>query len=153
MNKEGIKTILQEILNKLTVTVDDISVIENESGVVFMIQTNEADLLIGTNGANLIALNHIVKRLVEKKELAENKNFTIDVNNYQKQRNENLVTRVKVIADKVKEFKVDVEMDPMTSYERMIVHSILADDPEILTESSGVGRDRKIVIKYKKNEV
>jgi len=153
MNKEGIKTILQEILNKLTVTVDDISVIENESGVVFMIQTNEADLLIGTNGANLIALNHIVKRLVEKKELAENKNFTIDVNNYQKQRNENLVTRVKVIADKVKEFKVDVEMDPMTSYERMIVHSILADDPEILTESSGVGRDRKIVIKYIKNEV
>jgi len=149
MNKEDIKTILQEILERLTVTVDEISVIENEGGVVFMTQTDEADLLIGINGANLIALNHVIKRIAEKKGLAEDKNFTIDVNNYQKQRNESLVTTVKAIVGKVKELKVDVEMDPMTSYERMIVHSVLADDPDVSTESSGVGRDRRVVIKYK----
>jgi len=149
MNKEGIKTIIHDVLDKLTVDADEISVIEDENGIVFMIQTGEANLLIGMNGANLIALNHIVKRVVDKKELGGEKNFTIDVNNYQRQKNEILINKVKILADRVKSLKTDVEMDPMSSYERMIVHSILADDQEVSTESSGTGRDRKVVIKYK----
>ena len=40
-------------------------------------------------------------------------------------------------------------MDPMSSYERMIVHSFFAETPDIKTESKGEGRDRRVVIKFK----
>ena len=39
-------------------------------------------------------------------------------------------------------------MDPMSPYERMIVHSIFSEDPQIKTGSVGEGRERRVVIEY-----
>jgi predicted RNA-binding protein Jag len=52
------------------------------------------------------------------------------------------------MSDRAKSFKIDVELDPMSSYERMIVHSYLEGVPEIKTESIGEGSSRRVVIKY-----
>ena len=115
-----------------------------------MINTDEARFLIGNNGANLIALNHVVKRIVDKRKKEEEfTNFTIDVNSYQKQRNEELQNKAKMLAERAKSLHADVEMEPMTPYERMVVHTTLAGDLEVETASVGFGKDRKVVIKYK----
>ena len=53
------------------------------------------------------------------------------------------------MAERARFFKKDIEMSPMTAYERMIVHSSFSDFPDIETESFGGGRDRFVVIKYK----
>ena len=115
-----------------------------------MITTDEARFLIGNNGANLIALNHVVKRIVDKRKKEEEfKNFTIDVNSYQKQRNEELQNKAKMLAERAKSLHVDVEMEPMTPYERMVVHTTLAGDLKWKQHRLDLEKDRKVVIKYK----
>ena len=52
------------------------------------------------------------------------------------------------MASRAKTFKRDIELEPMSSYERMIVHSTLADDTAVRTESDGEGKFRKVIIKY-----
>ena len=49
-------------------------------------------------------------------------------------------------AEKVKESKKETELEPMNSYERRIVHTILASVKGIKTESAGFGPDRRVVI-------
>ncbi len=53
-----------------------------------------------------------------------------------------------MLAKRARSFKIDVEMDPMTSYERMLVHSHLEGRPNIKTESIGEGKERRLVIKF-----
>ncbi|MEK7151898.1 MAG: R3H domain-containing nucleic acid-binding protein [Patescibacteria group bacterium] len=150
MTTEEIKDIIEEILKHLTIPFNGVDIVSGEIGVVFMINTDEARFLIGNNGANLIALNHVVKRIVDKRKKEEEfTNFTIDVNSYQKQRNEELQNKAKMLAERAKSLHADVEMEPMTPYERMVVHTTLAGDLEVETASVGFGKDRKVVIKYK----
>ena len=56
---------------------------------------------------------------------------------------------VRLLAQRARLFKHDVEMGPMSAYERLVVHELFADDPEIKTESQGEGKFRHIVLKHK----
>jgi spoIIIJ-associated protein len=114
----------------------------------FMIITPETSILIGEGGARLLALNHLMKRIVEKKFGADATAFMVDVNGYQKKQVDDIRTKAHMLAERARYFKSTVEMDPMSSYERMIVHSEFADSPDIVTESVGAGRDRHLVLKY-----
>jgi len=150
MNKEIIEKIIEDILNKLTISFDDIETIDRGESFVFMIRTQDARSIIGSMGANLSAFNHVVKRVVDQKNNTDERvRFIIDVNNYQEHKNEEIKNKAKILASRVKSFKTSLEMDSMSSYERMLVHSALSDDCDIETESTGIGKDRRVVIKFK----
>ena len=61
---------------------------------------------------------------------------------------ERLKLKAKILANRARDMKANIEMDPMSSYERLIVHGILTNEPSVKTESTGEGRNRRIVIKY-----
>jgi len=151
MNDE-IKNIIQEILNKLTIQFENIDILKQDERYIFMINTKEANQLIGVDGVNLLALNHIIKRVANKKNTNENNfyNFTVDINHYQLKKNEEIENRTKIIKERVISFHMDIEMEPMSSYERMLVHSILTEDDNVETQSIGFGKDRRVVVKFKK---
>jgi predicted RNA-binding protein Jag len=119
----------------------------------FMVITPENSILIGEGGTRLLALNHLIKRVVEKKFGPDATTFMIDVNGYQKKQVDEIRTKAHMLAERARYFKSTVEMDPMSSYERMIVHSEFADSPDIATESAGMGRDRHILLKYTESKV
>ncbi len=52
------------------------------------------------------------------------------------------------VAEEARNLKTDILMEPMSSYERMVVHSTLAGIPDISTESVGLGKDRRLKVKY-----
>jgi len=146
-----IKSTIEEVLRLMKVPFDMVDVLENPhtSSPKFVIKTAESALLIGTRGANLLAFNHLIKRMASKgKEDEESSKFFIDVNNYQEKIEEELKNKAKIMSERAKSFKVDIELEPMSSYERMIIHSSLQDIPDIKTESKGEGRERRVVIKY-----
>ncbi len=155
MNKEEIKKILEEIIEKMGVSTNDVIVSESADGTVrFCVKTEESSLLIGDKGSGLLALNNLVKKIVEKKSRtlpadAESAPFFVDVNDYQEKKIEELKNKANILAERARAFKTEVEMEPMSSYERMIVHSIFTDTPDIKTESMGEGRERRVVIKPK----
>lgn len=116
----------------------------------FMIKTADAPLLIGDNGKHIAALTHVVKKIYENKfvkDEAAKHWFLIDVNDYNKKRIEEIKDIARMHAQRVRYFKKDIEMRPMNSYERRIVHSILQEYPDIATQSTGDGLERRVVIK------
>jgi len=145
--QEQVQNTLQTLLSKMGCS-GEVDVIEYHDGVQFTIKTRDGGLLIGENGQNLIALNHLVRKITDrlfKKE--EQFRFSIDVNDYQRQRHESLRDLARMSAQRVRYFKKEVVMDPMTSYDRRIIHSALTEYPDIITESTGEEPGRRIVIK------
>ncbi|QSH39181.1 KH domain-containing protein [Candidatus Kaiserbacteria bacterium] len=146
MNQEAIKDFIEELLRKAHIEFDSVAIEESEEQTVFQIQTQDSAKLIGSRGDTVRALNHIVKKAFENKE--EHLRFLIDVNGYRTKKIEDLKETAKLLAERARSLKYNVEMTPMSGYERMIVHTALADEPNIKTESHGEGRDRRVVISY-----
>lgn len=111
------------------------------------IRTPDSNLLIGENGKHLYALQTILKRIIEKKNTSGFSPFVIDVNDYQRKCVEDLRERARMSAQRVRYFKKEVVMQPMSGYERRIVHITLTGDPDVATESIGEGENRRVVIK------
>jgi len=119
--------------------------------VCFHIKTPDGGILIGENGQHLLALHAIVKRMAERVLGDEYIPFLIDVNDYQRKRIEEIKDRARMSAQRVRYFKKEVIMQPMSAYERRIIHVSLAEDPDIETESIGEGETRRVVIKPSTN--
>jgi spoIIIJ-associated protein len=148
MDRDAIQNLIREILAQLGVDVSHVEVIENEIHPVFLVRTSDSGVLIGNGGETLRALNHVVKKIVEKKFGRENGEFFLDVNGYHRRRIQELKNQAMILGGRAKMFKSNVEMNPMNAYERMIIHTMFAEDPEIVTESEGVGKTRRVVLKY-----
>ena len=154
---QTIKELIENVLKKLCVDFDEVSFLVGDGfqkGTRFLIKTGDSGILIGSEGATIYALNHLIKKMVWKKlnsgtnAGADKKiNFFVDVNDYQGQNIEKIKTQALNLVEKVNLFKRDIEMEPMSSYERMVVHTLLADESNVFTESIGEGDFRRLVIK------
>ncbi len=109
----------------------------------------EAPLLIGEGGKHLTALSYLIKKIYEKRfpSASALNQFLIDINDYNKKRVEEIKDQARMHAQRVRYFKKEVEMSPMNAYDRRIVHSVLQEYPDITTQSTGEGIERRVVIK------
>ena len=114
----------------------------------FNILTNNNSILIGKNGRSIDAIQIIVNQVVNN-ELGKYMKIQIDVSDYKKKKQIRLEKLAKYTAKDVAMSKQSVKLDPMNSYERRIVHSILANSKDVETESVGEEPNRCIVIKPK----
>lgn len=154
MDSNKIKTFIEELLRRMNIAVERIEVAETDGACRFAVTASDSSLLIGPRGAHLFALNHIVRRIAAKGSAPalpgrEARDITIDINGYQEAAATHLKNMAKVMGERARSFKVSVTLDPMSSYERMIVHSFFQDAPDLTTESVGEGEQRRVVIKYK----
>ncbi len=74
--------------------------------------------------------------------------FLIDVNDFRTKQIKDIETKALMMAERARSFQYDVELTPMSAYERLIVHTTLQNAPNVKTESLGEGRGRRVVIKY-----
>lgn len=151
MNSEEIKKILEGILSRMSVSWNSIEFFAGgEDGIGrFLVKTNEPEILIGREGVTLLAINHLVRKMTDRNADEAEASFMVDVNDYQKKKLEDLKQKARMMAERARFFKSSVELEPMSSYERMIVHSFLAPYADVSTESIGQGPTRHIVIRYK----
>ncbi len=147
MDNTHITETISTMLTSLGIAYDSITTSAQAGSTVFTIATAESGKLIGHNGETLQALNHLLKRMMEK-DGDEKQHFSIDVNGYQARRIKSIEDQARLVAERARTFRYDVEMSPMSSYERMIVHSTLKAMPDITTSSSGEGPTRHIVVRY-----
>lgn len=122
---------------------------KDESLNVF-IETEDAGRLIGARGESLEALQLIVNQILSKKinpEVEEFKRVIIDVSGWKKQKEEDLSLKVKGWIEQVLETKQPLELEPMPSWQRRIVHMIVGEAKGVESESLGEGRDRHVMIK------
>jgi spoIIIJ-associated protein len=150
MDASLLKDTISSLLATLGTPAEDISVTTGHRTVVAVSSQNSKEL-IGPGGEHLRALNTVARRLVESKHGEEAASFLVDVNGYFEEKMEAVRQNARMLAQRARLFKHDVEMSPMSPYERLVVHELFSDDPEIQTESQGQGKFRHIVLKYKQN--
>ncbi len=106
---------------------------------------DDLSILIGHRGETLEALQYIA-RLMLGKELERSVPLIIDVEGYRSRREQQIRRLTRRIADQVVQTNRSQSLEPMPANERRIAHLELQDDKEVYTESSGAGRQRKVVI-------
>ena len=119
---------------------------------MYRIKSKDAAVLIGNDGEHLKALNYLLKRMAEKLSETHDTRFVIDVNGYQRKKVKVIQQQADLLAERARTFRANVEMQPLNAYERMLVHSLFSDVSDIETESTGFGKQRRIVFKYKSQD-
>lgn len=149
---DSAQDILKELLAALDISYQGIEHEEAAGQEIFSIKTDDARTLIGSHGDTIHALDLLVKKIYEKRHpAAEGESgplFLVDVNDYRSRQIKDLQARALMMAERARSFQYDVELSPMSAYERLIVHTTLAGAPHVKTESQGEGRNRRVVIKY-----
>lgn len=149
MEKDKIVTTLKNIVARMGLNLKEVEVSEIAGHTLFTLHSTDSGALIGAGGDTLHALNHVVKKSLEK-ELRGDKpfRFVVDVNGYHLKHIKMLESQARMLAERARTFKYDIDMSPMSPYDRLIVHASLQGLPDIATESKGEGVLRHIVIKY-----
>lgn len=150
MQKEEIYNLIKGLIERTTEVSGDILITEegnNKTTTWFSIETKTPHLFLNRDGEALIALNHLARKILESK-MYPSPEISIDINGYQKKKIENIKSIVHMMAERARYFKANMEIEPMSAYERRIVHEFLADATDLKTESVGVGSARRVVIKY-----
>jgi len=148
MDRDALKKAISELFAAMGVEVTELKVSEGQRCVV-AVTSPDSQRLIGPRGEHLRALNMLSRRLIETKHGEEAASFLIDVNGYQEAQLETVRQNARILAQRARLFKHDVELEPMNPYERLVVHELFSEDPDIKTESAGEGKFRHIVLKYR----
>ncbi len=102
--------------------------------------------VIGRAGRTLAALEYITNAVINRDE-GSRVRVSIDVGGYKRRRDERLRGEARKAAARVRKTGRPVELDAMSAAERRVVHMALADDPDVMSESFGEGKDRHVVVK------
>ena len=107
---------------------------EHDGTPVLQILTHEPQRLIGRREEVMEDLQHLVNRLL----LAQNPpapRIIVDVQHHRAMRDDELVSKVKQLANVVRATGRPMQTAPLNSYDRRIVHNLFKDDAEISTWS------------------
>ncbi|MDO8639175.1 MAG: R3H domain-containing nucleic acid-binding protein [Candidatus Daviesbacteria bacterium] len=146
--EQKVSEILENILGLLALE-GSFEVVENPEDVRVTIQTTDPGRLIGFRGETLDSLqlivNLILSRQINNEE--EFKRVIIDVEGWRKNKEEDLGRRAEGWAKEVLESGKEIELEPMPSWQRRIIHMVISETTGIESESIGEGRDRHLIIR------
>lgn len=139
---------LQNIFEKFDLTIE-IKVIQNNEFTTFDLVGEDLGILIGRRGETLDALQYLTNLTVSRKYKEKHK-FILDAEDYREKRKETLERLAKKLAAKVVDTNRSLSLEPMSPYERRIIHTVLQDYPGVRTFSEGEEPYRKVVITKKR---
>lgn len=117
-----------------------------DDGVLLDVKTDDSGRLIGRQGQTLSDLQYITNRLLFQHDQSAPK-VMVDVSGYRAQARDALVKKVRDAAEKVRRWGDVVELEPMSAFDRRIVHQAIKDDPDIETHSVEVeGTEKKVIL-------
>jgi spoIIIJ-associated protein len=150
--EKAIKVTLEEILIKLKTEFSKIEVEEKEDNTyaVNIESSDDTATLIGHHGETIYSLQHLLKVLCWAKTKSKKEfNIVLDVDNYRKRQEENVINLAERKVDFVRKTKRAQSLPPMSGYFRRVVHLHLMDPKfdDIETESQGEGESRHTIIK------
>lgn len=146
--KENINTFLEKFLNKISENKFDYSVKIEENKINVEISGQDAGMLIGYRGDSMNSLQNILSSIANKNIDARIR-ILLDVEGYREKRVQVLEELAIKVSKSVMKNGKSITLEPMTAYERKIIHSKLQENSQITTYSVGEEPHRKIVISKK----
>ena len=118
---------------------------EIPSSITLNVEGDDLGILIGRRGQTLSCLQYMVRIIV-----GHQKNvwlpIVIDVEGYKQRRCNALQTMALRIAEQVTQKREPFALEPMSAFDRRVIHMTLADHPEVITESRGEDEARRVVV-------
>lgn len=165
MDKQEIQNLIKELIEKTGVMLNEISItLDGPKNMWVSVEVSEPHFFVSYDGEGLHALNHLVHRIIEAKNPSTTPSLPggarggvgsqsglgiiIDINGFQKKHVENIRAIAHMMGERARYFKSNIEVDPMSAFERRIVHEFLSNATDLKTESTGLGHTRRVVIKY-----
>ena len=102
--------------------------------ITLQIYSADKDRLIGRGGRVLDDIQTLLNRMLQARDKATPK-VHVDVEHYRGIQEDRLISRVRELAETVRQTGRPLHLEPMNAYERRIVHNAFAEDPDITTWS------------------
>ena len=147
--KEYINNFFKEIAKFMNLNIET-EINEKDDIFSVILVSNNNSILIGKDGKTLNALQTLIRQAIKNNTTLLIK-LNLDVSNYKVKKLKNIERLVRGIAADVEASGITVSLDPMNSFERRLVHTIIDEYPALITESIGEGRERHVTIKLKEN--
>jgi spoIIIJ-associated protein len=141
-------TFTKELINKMgyEVTVDIMFREDKKIGI--KLSSDKSSILIGRKGKNLDAMQLLIN--IYAGHLGrEDLRIILDSENYRIRREESLVRLAYNTADKVRQSKKSILLEPMNPFERRLIHTTLNDINDVETKSEGDGLYKQVRVFYK----
>ena len=138
---------VENFLNNISSNIE--YTVKNENGLVYVnISGEDSTRLIGYRGEALKALQTLLTTIVSKNR-EESVKVILDIGNYKDARKKTLEELARKVEKTVKKTGKSVTLEPMTAYERKILHTELQNSEFVKTYSVGEGDRRRVVIAKK----
>lgn len=149
--EEKLSEVLDNLLGMLLLE-GSYEVEEADEGFLVSIETKDAGRLIGARGESLEGLQLVINQIMSRKsgeDPPDNgfKRVMLDVAGWRKQREAELKSLARSLGKQVLESKSELELEPMSPWQRRVVHMVIGETEGLASESVGEGRDRHVVIK------
>lgn len=138
------QSFLENVIKKMGITAN-IDTSRDGREITFKVSGEQIAILIGKRGQTLNSLQYLVQ-LVANKNSQEYLTVIVDAEDYRLRRKETLEILATRLANKAIKTKTNVVLEPMPSFERKIIHTVLFDMKGISTISDGVEPNRHVVI-------
>jgi len=141
---ERVEALLDEILDALDLDAELI-VEERDDEIAARVEGDELGLLIGRRGQTIDAVQLLCYRVAFRGR-GERKRVSVDAAGYRERRRETVERQAERAADRALESGKEIELEPMSSTERKIVHDVLKDRPGLETFSEGEEPERCVIV-------
>lgn len=148
--KEDVKNYIKSYIEQISKMMEiEVQIEMKEEGEIInlVLYSEQNPILIGKDGKNLESLQMLIRQSVFAQTGFRIK-INLDISDYKKKKQKRLEREIKALAHDVLTTKMDVKLDPMNSYDRRIVHSIISEYENLKTESIGEAPNRYVVIRY-----
>jgi spoIIIJ-associated protein len=135
----------EELIKSLELQAE-VEVVSHETTAEVILKTEESGIIIGYHGEVLEAFQLLLSLMVSRK-AGHFMRLSVEVGDYKKNRSEYLESLAQQTKEKVLEEGRPHTLSSLKSWERRVVHMILQDDQDVISESMGEGKDRVLVIK------
>lgn len=137
-----------EFLLGLAKIIDENATVESTTGeneISFAIKGEKLGKLIGYHGENLQSIQLLLGGLKLRSEWPIR--MYLDIDGYKASKNQTLEELANKTADQAVKIERNIHLDPMSAYDRRIIHTTLQNREDVTTESTGEGEKRHVVVK------
>lgn len=136
---------VQGLVAALGVTAEVAATTEDDTAFI-EVTGEDLGALIGRRGQTLDALQELARTAVQRR-LRARVRLIVDVEAYRARRKASLAEYARAIAKRAKERGTEIELEPMTAYERKVVHDAVAEIDGASSFSEGEEPNRKVVVR------
>lgn len=136
---------LEQLLDILDFDGDIDLDVEGDRAIVSIDGSDDLHRLVGSEGSVLDAIQELT-RLAVQQELGDRSRLMLDIAGWRAAKREALTEKGRVVAQQVLESAEAVEMEPMSPFERKIIHDAIAEIDGVSSDSTGVEPERRVVI-------